>query len=117
MNEDAIMRLHRTLVSTSIEAGLLTRQHLESGFIKPATEVHLQDSSGLYDHPNVNVSFGNDIEVCLTIDTGEVLSGNMTGPLLMKTREWVIEHQYELLEMWFQIRNQNKPKLLWVYDE
>ena len=117
MNEDALMKLHRTLFRTCIEAGMLTKQNLANGFNKPATKVYIQNDPATHDHPNVNVAFGNDLEVCLSIDTGQVLAGNMAGELLINTREWVIEHQIELLDIWFQIKNENRPKLLWVYDE
>ena len=116
MNENTLMQLHKSLTVANTVRGCFRVLLALVGKSAPATKVFIY-KEGDHRIPNVHVYYGTVEKICLSINSGNTLAGDMNPERISRAQTWIFEHKAELLNRWSQVQKGIKPKLAWASDE
>lgn len=113
IDEKIFKELETELITTSLEGSVQLRFLITCNIGKSLVKIcmYKEDNHKL---PHIHVSYKDEGDISVCIDSGRILAGKMKGKLLKKVLAWVGRHKESLLNCWEQIQSGQAPELNWV---
>jgi Domain of unknown function (DUF4160) len=113
LNDESFRRLRGELILATIVGTFQERELVFQDQRRPELKVYMYKEPN-HKRPHVHIYFGNEEATSICLATREILAGTMSAKLLKPLISWISEHEADLLRVWDEIQQGNKPELLWA---